>query len=206
MFANTALAIVHLMAPAHAEIIDRILAVVENSIVTQSDLVAASRLGLEKAPQDADPVAAILDKLIERRLMLIEVDRYAPPEPSPANIDLRLEQVRLSFPSAAAFQAVLKETGLDEAQLRRRLRDDLRIDAYQQQRFGTVVQPSEDQILEYYRAHPDEFTKDGVLRAFNDVHEDVRQALATERRSRAIREWSANLRRRANVNVLYSAR
>ena len=65
MFANTALAIVLLMAPAHAEIIDRILAVVENSIVTQSDLVAASRLGLEKAPQDADPVAAILDKVME---------------------------------------------------------------------------------------------------------------------------------------------
>ncbi|HEX6974863.1 MAG TPA: hypothetical protein VF147_10705 [Vicinamibacterales bacterium] len=190
---------------ASPEIIDRILAVVGNSIITQSDLVAAERLGLEKAPRGAeDPTAASLERLIERRLMLIEVDRYAPPEPPPANVDLRLEQVRLSFPSLAAFEAVLKETGLDEIQLRRRLRDDLRIDAYLQQRFGTVVQPTEEQILEYYQAHPAEFTTNGVLRSFNEVHEDVRQALATERRSRAIRDWLGNLRRRANVNVLYA--
>jgi hypothetical protein len=205
MLINTLMALV-LLIP-NTEIIDRILAVVENSIVTQSDLVAAERLGLEKAPRGAaDPVAGVLDKLIERRLMLIEVDRYAPPEPPPANIELRFEQVRLSFPSTAAFQAVLKDTGLDEAQLRRRLRDDLRIDAYLQQRFGMVVQPTEQQILEYYQAHPAEFTTNGALRPYNDVHEDVRQALATERRSRAIRDWLANLRRRANVNVLYAAR
>lgn len=188
-----------------AEIIDRVMAVVDNSIVTQSDVAAAMRLGLQKVPRAGDPVAAVVDKLIERRLTLSEVDRYAPPEPAAADIDVRVEQVRRTFASAAALQAVLKETGLDEAQLRRYLRDDLRIDAYLQQRFGSAVQPSEEQILDYYRAHPEEFSANGVLRLYNNAHEDARQALVAERRAGLIREWLTNLRRRANVNVLYVA-
>lgn len=188
------------------EIIDRVLAVVDNSVITQSDVVAAMRLGLEKAPGAADPTSAVLDSLIERRLMLAEAERYAPPEPSDADVNLRLEQVRLSFPSADAFRAVLAQTGLDEAQLRRHVRDDLRIDAYLQQRFGSAVQPSEEQTLDYYRAHPDQFSRAGTLRPYDDAHDDARRALVAERRRALIRDWVAGLRRRADISVLYAAR
>lgn len=192
---------------ARAEVIDRILAVVDNALVTQSDVVAAMRLGLEvPAPAAADPVAAVVNRLIERNLTLSEVERYAPPDPPAADINLRMEQIRRSFPSAAAFEAVLNETGLDEAQLRRRVRDDLRIAAYLQQRFGSPVQPSEEQVLAYYRAHPVEFSRNGLLRPFDEAHDDARAALVEERRSAVIRDWLAGLRRRANVNVLYVAR
>jgi hypothetical protein len=56
-----------------AEVIDRILAVVDGAIITQSDAAAAIRLGLVAGP--ADPLAGVVDRLIERRLMLREVDR-----------------------------------------------------------------------------------------------------------------------------------
>jgi hypothetical protein len=191
--------------PVRAEIIDRILAVVDNALVMQSDVMAAMRLGLEPAPASGDRIAGVLDRLIERRLTLIEVDRYAPPEPLAADVDLRFEQVKLSLPSAAAFAAVLKETGLDEAQLRRYLRDDLRIRAYLEQRFGSVVQPSEAQVLEYYQAHPQQFSRNGVLRPFDEAHDDARRAVVGDRRAVLIRDWIASLRRRANVNVLYNA-
>ena len=192
---------------ARAEVIDRILAVVDNALVTQSDVVAAMRLELEvPAPAAADPVGAVVNRLIERNLTLSEVERYAPPDPPAADINLRMEQIRRSFPSAAAFEAVLNETGLDDAQLRRHVRDDLRIAAYLQQRFGSPVQPSEEQVLAYYRAHAVEFSRNGVLRPFDEAHDDARAALVEERRSAVIRDWLAGLRRRANVNVLYVAR
>jgi len=72
-----------------------------------------------------------------------------------------------------------------------------------QQRFGSVVQPSEEQILDYYRSHREQFSAGGELRPYGEVHDDIRLTLATERRAGAIREWLTNLRRRANVNVLY---
>ena len=148
----------------------------------------------------------MLDRLIDRRLTLTEVDRYAPPEPSAADVDRRLEQVRLSVPSMATFDGVLAQTGLDEAQLRGRLRDDLRIDAYLQQRFGSVVQPSDDQVVAYYRAHEDEFSRNGVVRPFAEVQDEARSALVAERRNALISDWVATLRRRANVSVLYAGR
>jgi hypothetical protein len=70
------------MGPAvRAEVIDRVLAVVDTQIITLSDVRAAVRFAL--VPQDVavDPIAAVMQRLIDRRLMLAEVDRYAPPEP-----------------------------------------------------------------------------------------------------------------------------
>ncbi len=201
-----ALAVVAAGALLHAQVIDRIMAVVDNTLITQSDVMAAIRLGLVKVPSSGDPIAAVLDRLIDRRLTLTEVDRYAPPEPSAADVDRRLEQVRLSVPSMATFDGVLAQTGLDEAQLRGRLRDDLRIDAYLQQRFGSVVQPSDDQVVAYYRAHEDEFSRNGVVRPFPEVQDGARSALVAERRSALISDWVATLRRRANVSVLYAGR
>ena len=45
----------------------------------------------------------------------------------------------------------MKETGVSQAQLRARVRDDLRIESYLQQRFGASYQPGEDEVVRYYR-------------------------------------------------------
>jgi hypothetical protein len=118
-----------------AEIIDRALAVVSGVVITQSDATAAAALGLVMIEGTSDP-ADVLSKLVERQLMLTEVDRSLPPEPTAEAVDQRLQSVRAHFPSAAAYEAVLKRTGIDERRLRQMLRDDLRIEAYLDQRFS----------------------------------------------------------------------
>jgi hypothetical protein len=125
---------------AGGQFLDRIVAVVDGAPITQSDVAAAMQLG--RVPRAAgDPMSAAVDALVERRLMLEEVDRYAPPDPPEAEITRRFEEIRGR--AGDRFSAVLVEVGLTEAQLRREVRDDLRIDAYLQQRFGTT-QPSEE--------------------------------------------------------------
>jgi hypothetical protein len=123
-----------------AQWLDRIVAVVDGAPITQSDVAAAMQLG-RVARGPGDPVSAAVDALVERRLMLEEVDRYAPPDPPEAEIIRRVEEIRVR--AGDRFAAVLADVGLTEAQLRREVRDDLRIDAYLQQRFGTT-QPSEE--------------------------------------------------------------
>jgi hypothetical protein len=118
-----------------AEIIDRALAVVSGVVITQSDSTAATELGLTAIEGTSDP-ADVLAKLVERQLMLTEVDRSLPPEPTADAVNQRLQSVRARFPSAAAYEAVLKRTGIDERRLRQMLRDDLRIEAYLDQRFS----------------------------------------------------------------------
>ena len=138
-----AVALLLAVASVHAEIIDRILAVVDGAIIMQSDVTLAVKLGLVPAPSAADPIAAPLEALIERRLMLEEVDRYAPPDPPDADVDRRLADIRTR--AGARFDSVLLESGMSVDQLRRQVRDDLRMDAYLQQRFGTAQAPDPEQ-------------------------------------------------------------
>jgi hypothetical protein len=118
-----------------AETIDRVLAVVNGSVITLSDVTAARDLGIVSAGGAADPVRAILSSLIDRTLELSEVDRYAPPEPTAEALARETQAVRGRFPTQVAFDAALARAGVDPQRLRDVLRDNLRIRAYLDQRF-----------------------------------------------------------------------
>jgi hypothetical protein len=123
---------------ARAETIERVLAVVAGQLITLSDVTAAIDLGLQSGDGAADPVRAVLSKLIDRELVLAEVDRYAPPEPTAEAVDREVQRVRQRFSSPATFDATLERSGIDERHLRETLRQDLRMRAYLDQRFSTA--------------------------------------------------------------------
>jgi hypothetical protein len=189
-----------------ADIIDRILAVVGGDPIMQSDAIAAMRFGLiDVPPETADPLRVAIDLLIDRRLQLTEVNRYLPPEPSQEQMDARMAATRARFASQAAFDAALAEGGLTLEVLTGRVRETLRIESYRNQRFNVALQPTEDELVTYYREHEPLFTAQGQLRPFNEVREDVRQRVLTERTEAQIRAWIDGLRRRTDVSILYDA-
>jgi len=152
---------------AAAEVIDRVLAVVAGNVIMLSDVNAARDLGLVTPMAAEDPIRAVLTKLIERELELVEVERYAPPEPSDADVDRELEKLQARHASRAAFDAVLDRSGIDLGRLREILREDLRIRAYLDRRFalaGDLRQQVIDewvaglrrrsQVVDLYLPHP----------------------------------------------------
>ena len=122
-------------ATVSAEIIDRVLAVVAGQLIMLSDVNAVRELGIVTPSAGVDPTASVLSKLIDRELMLAEVDRYAPPEPEPSDIDREVAAVRARFPSEKAFNDVLARSGFDVAHVREIVRQNLRLRAYLDQRF-----------------------------------------------------------------------
>jgi len=121
-----------------AETIDRVMAVVGGQLITLSDVTVARDLGLVASIGAPDPVRAVLSQLIDRELMLAEVDRYAPPEPSADVVDRDLAAVKSRFSSAADYDAVLTRSGIDDRRVREFVRQTLRIRAYQDQRFSST--------------------------------------------------------------------
>lgn len=200
-----ALAIVLLLgAPAaRAEIVDRILAVVSGQIITLSDVNAALRFGLVPADVSTDPVNAALQRLIDRRVMLEEAERYASAEPSPAEVAAAVAAVRETFADDLAFERALGQTAMTRERLAGAVRDSLRFDAYVEQRLASTAPPSEEEILRYYREHPDEFTSAGSLRPFSDVRDQALARVRAARREAFVSDWVAGLRRRASIVVLY---
>ncbi|MBI3400286.1 MAG: hypothetical protein HY048_02600 [Acidobacteria bacterium] len=124
-----------LSPPAHAEVIERVLAVVAGQPITLSDVVAARDLGLELAGNASDPLRAVLSRLIDRELMAAEAERYGPPEPTAEAVDRDVARVRARFPSPEAFDAAAARSGIDDKHLRETVRQNLRIAAYLEQRF-----------------------------------------------------------------------
>lgn len=190
-----------LKAVGHAETLDRVLAVVAGQLITLTDVTAARDLGMQAAGTSADPVRDILSKLIDRELVLAEVDRYAPPEPTAEAVARELADVRVTFSTRAAFDAALARSGIDENHLRETLRQNLRIRAYEDQRF-TVPPPGDDEIARYYAAHPASFMRAGQLVPFETARPDVVRAITDERRTALVTEWVNGLRRRAEVILL----
>jgi hypothetical protein len=101
-------------------------------------VTAARDLGLQTADSAADPVRAVLERLIDRELVLAEVDRYAPPEPDAAAVEREVARVRARFAASADFDGALARSGIDEKHLRETLRQDLRAAAYLDQRFASA--------------------------------------------------------------------
>ena len=127
-----------LTAAVQPETLDRTLAVVAGNVIMRSDVRAYIELGLTSAPGDAtdpDHDAAVLTELIERRLILDEIERYGVTDPPAGVVDERLAKVRARFPTHAAYQTALDRVGLPERDLRQVLRDDVRSEAYLADRF-----------------------------------------------------------------------
>ena len=134
-----------------AEVIDRVLAVAAGQVITLSDVTAARELGLQTVDAGADPVRSVLTKLIDRELMLAEVERYGPPEPAADVVERELAAVRARFPSASAYEATLARSGWDEKRLRDTIRQELRLRAYLDQRF-TPADPRRVSLIDEWVA------------------------------------------------------
>jgi hypothetical protein len=188
-----------------AEIIDRVLAIVAGGVIMQSDVTMAFELGLVKIDKTDDPIGDVLLRLIDRYVILAEVDRYAPAEPTAEAIDRAAQEVRATFATAQAFDAALARSGIDQARLRQTLRDELRIRAYLDQRF-TVPPPTDDELETYHRDHLADFTRGGQVVPVNAARAEIAAALTTARRATLVDDWVSGLRRRADVSNLYLTR
>ena len=113
---------------AQQQLLDRVVARVGSSAITQTDVDAAVTFGIVNR---GDAVR----QLIDRRLMLAEVDRFPPPEPGATEIKLLMETMRAK--AGADTAAAMKRTGVNDDRLAELARDTLRIQSYMRQRFGS---------------------------------------------------------------------
>jgi hypothetical protein len=191
---------VFLSAAPGAEVLDRVMAIVAGDLILLSDVRAARDFGFVTV-EGADPDAQALTRLIERSLILAEVERFAPPEPEAASVDKGVAVVRARYASPQAFAAALARAGIEERHLREYVRQDLRMNAYLGQRFITGP-PPEEEIGRYYREHPDLYTRNGALMPFETARAEIVQTLTIQGRRALIDDWVAGLRRRADVRVV----
>jgi len=193
LFLHFAFCILHSGPAVAQQLLDRIVARVGGSAITLSELVAARGFGIVEGTSDE----AVLQRMIDRQLLLIEVARFPPQEPTDAAIAAEVARERAAAGSRLAD--LMATTGTDDERLRDLARDTLRIDGYVDQRFGTAQQVTQDEAAAYYDAHPDEFRRNGVLIPFEEALPAARQRANAERRRSQLDRWLLDLRARTDV-------
>ncbi len=187
-------------APAAAQVVDRVVAGVGSGVITLSDARAVLAFGFVQ-PTGASPLAEAVDYLVNRQLILDEVNRYAEPAPDPGLLDQRLAEVRARFADAAALQRAVDATAMTQLRLRDFVSDTLRIESYLDQRFNAQAQPSPDEVERYFEDHRAEFATGGETPPFEAVRARVQARVLTERRTALIADWLDRIRRRSTVVI-----
>jgi hypothetical protein len=188
-------------------LVDRVVAVVDEDPILDSDIERLLRLGLLEAvagEKPDDQRRRALDLLIEQRLRLHEVDRFGFEETPLGLLDRQMEETRSRFPSEEAFRAELLRLGLDETSLRQLLARQLSVFAYVEERLGPRVFVSVDDIARYYNEELVPELQRGGARAadlptLESVRESIRAVLRERRLNEELDRWTADLRSKADV-------
>ena len=177
-------------------LLDRTLALVGGQPITLSDVRAAIALGL--VDDATDSVTEVTARLVDRQLILREVQRYAPPAPEQSLVDTRLGQIRKR--AGSSLSAALETYGFTEDRLRAWVRDDLRTEAYLAQRFASASLPSDTEVAAAYARQRAQFDKASVT--FEQAAPILREMLISARRQELVVDWLADLRRRTDVVIV----
>ena len=182
--------------PAGQTLLDRVVARVNGTVILLSDVRAAVIFGLVEGPAESE---LAVEETVQRALLVEEVNRFPPPEPAAEAVAAELERLRAR--AGTSLDDVERGTGLSADNIRLLARDRLRIQGYIDQRFGVTVPLTDEQVLEYYRAHPEEFTTNGQLTPFERAQGLARERAGLEQRQRTINQWLRDLRARADVRL-----
>ena len=135
---------------AAREVLDRIVARVENDVILLSDVRLLSHYQLlvnGKSETDAE----ILDRLIDQWIVRSEATVAHTPKPSDGDIDAAIERLQQSFANRPDYDARRKLADLSEAEVRALTADQLYLDNYLDSRFRPSVQVNEQAIQNFYQ-------------------------------------------------------
>jgi peptidyl-prolyl cis-trans isomerase SurA len=183
---------------ARAELVDRIVAVVDRDVVTLSE--AEQSRAVVRARSGEEPLlATVVERLIEARLVEREVERLSAKTPPGDLLAAALEDLRKTFPSEAAFREALVASGISEEELRAQVARQARVAAYLEQRFRPLTFVTEEQIEAYYRDELPPASGGAERPELASVSESIRRILEERAFNARVSEWIDDLKERARI-------
>ena len=186
---------------AKQDIIDKVVATVDRQIIMLSDVRAVTELGVLVMGSNEGSETQVISRLVNRVLILVEVDRFLVSEPLDTEIQRRIDELKEHHSTGKSFETAWKSVGMTEERLYRLIRNDLRIDSYLRQRFTSTAEPTNAELLQYHKENQDLYILNGLRLPFNDARELVRDDLLEERRQVIIQNWIARLHE--SVEIVY---
>jgi hypothetical protein len=193
--------------PGEPRLLDRIVAVVDQDPIYQSEVEQVIELGLVE-PEEGESAEAlrrrVLSDLVDRRLRYREVGRFGTRTVTVDQIDQAVAEMRAGYPTEEAFEKRLRESNTTLDELRQIVARQLAVVDYVDRRLGPRVFVSLEDIQTYYDEElAPALRKQGTEPPpLNEVRETIRGVLRERRLNEEIERWTRDLRREADVQIL----
>ena len=132
------------------EVVDRIVARVENDIILLSDAQELKEYQ-ELLDGKSESENALVDRLIDQWIVRSEAQLSRFPEPKDEEINREVSRVVKSFNSPEEYEARKKQSGLSDAEVRKIVATQLYLSNYLDSRFRPSVQIDEKAIEAFYQ-------------------------------------------------------
>jgi peptidyl-prolyl cis-trans isomerase SurA len=198
-FLGAAILLCIVVSGVRAELIDRIVAAVNNDVITLSELrqAVAFNQAMGSKGEGRRLEAETLVGLINRRLLVQEASRTRVVEVTAEDVAAERAQLRKEFGSDEAFRAFLERTGLTEARLDRMLRERLLVERFVQKKIGLFVRVSREDAENYFAEHAAEFPG----QRFPEVQAKIMALLSDQKAGQELDQYLADLRSRADIRT-----
>jgi hypothetical protein len=184
---------------APAELIDRVLAAVNNDVVTLTDLRTAEAFNAAVGGKagGAGAESGTLEGLVNRKLLLQEAARVKFDEAPDQEVAAELDTLRRQLGTDEAFQRLLNGMHANEEQLRRLLRERLLIERFLQKKIGIFARATREEVQQYYAGHRREFAD----RPFPEVQKKLTATLSEQKAGQQLDQFIGELRARADIRM-----
>lgn len=183
-----------------AEFIDRIVAAVNNDVITWTELQQAVGFNRAVAGAAADGEkieSETLEGLINRRLLVQEAHRLKFVDVSAQEVDAEVEKLRKRFPSEKAFTDFLAGLGMNVQQLDRMLGERLLVERFVEKKIGLFVRVGRDEAQQFFDAHPAGFKG----KRFQEVYKSIIALLTEQKTDQELTQYLTELRSKADIRL-----
>lgn len=196
--------------PALSEVLDRILAIVNNTPILLSDWDEAWRceaLLSGRSPESYTEAEQqdVFRRLIDQELLRQQMRTYLLSPLTAEDVQKELKDVRtqLSGDDEAKWKSLLTSTGVTEAELTRRLRHEMEVQRFVDARFRATIRVDDRAVARYYREEflPQVRRAGGKDIPIDEVAGKIRELLTQQRINEQLNGWEQALREQADIEI-----
>lgn len=195
--------------------LDRVVAIVNEDLILDSDVNEELRLQAfdpYRTQSELSPTRAI-ERLINRDLILQQLKLQPLTEPTDAEVNKQIDQLRRDIPACSKYQCQTKEGwdhfladhGFTENSFSARWKERMTVLSFIEDRFEIGISVKPDQIQSYYeKTLVPEYQRQHVPAPKLDaISGQIREVLLQQQISNLLQDWLKSLRAQGSVVVLH---
>jgi hypothetical protein len=187
--------------PCSAYVIDKVVAVVNDHVITMSDVDRAVQVEeSESSGAGKDESAlrkAALDSLINRALLLDDARKFNLAQVTPDEVEKAFLKVKSRYPDEKSFEEALQRDGINDGELKENLSDQILVVKYVDLRIRAFVLVTPEEEKKYYGEHKEDFGN----RDFAQVEPEIKRLITEQKTDKKLDEYLRDLKTKADIII-----